>query len=115
MNDKIKENSGYLLINDEKIKTNMSDLVDIKELGSGTCGLVKKMMHKQTGKDIAVKQMRISGVAEENKRILMESSNTRIRCQMKPQKTLRQHQQAEFHIAKNAQYMSHNVIYYKFI
>jgi hypothetical protein len=29
MNDQIKENSGYLLINDEKIKTNMSDLVDI--------------------------------------------------------------------------------------
>jgi mitogen-activated protein kinase kinase 7 len=37
------------------------------------------MMHKQTGKHIAVKQMRISGVPEENKRILMDL-NVVLKC-----------------------------------
>jgi mitogen-activated protein kinase kinase 7 len=70
--NKIKENANYLLINNERIKTSMNDFIDICELGSGTCGLVKKMQHKQTGQLIAVKQMRIAGNAEENKRIIMD-------------------------------------------
>ena len=69
----------------------MSDLVDIwlnyftlfspfySDHVSGTCGLVKKMMHKQTGKHIAVKHIRISGVPEENKRILMDL-NVVLKC-----------------------------------
>lgn len=79
MNEEIKKNSGFLLINDKQFKTNMADLVDICELGSGTCGLVKKMLHKETGKQLAVKQMRLSGVAEENKRILMDL-NVVLKC-----------------------------------
>ena len=74
--NKIKENAGYLIINkskpDDRIKTSMNDFVEICELGSGTCGQVKKMKHKQTDLLIAVKQMSISGVAEENKRIIMD-------------------------------------------
>ena len=70
--NEIKKNAGYLLINNERIKTSMNDFEDICELGSGTCGLVKKMQHKQSGQLIAVKQMRITGNAEENKRIIMD-------------------------------------------
>jgi mitogen-activated protein kinase kinase 7 len=70
--NEIKENAGYLLLNNNRIKTSMSDLQEICKLGSGTCGQVIKMKHKQTGQLIAVKQMRISGVAEENKRIIMD-------------------------------------------
>jgi hypothetical protein len=37
------------------------------------------MMHKQTGKHIAVKHIRISGVPEENKRIFMDL-NVVLKC-----------------------------------
>lgn len=33
----------------------MDDLIEIIELGIGTCGRVVKMQHKQTGQMIAVK------------------------------------------------------------
>jgi mitogen-activated protein kinase kinase 7 len=61
-----------VLINNERHKTNIDDLEALGELGSGTCGQVIKMKHKQTQYQIAVKQMRISGIVEENKRIIMD-------------------------------------------
>lgn len=68
----ILKNAGYLLINGQRIKTSMDDLSSISELGSGTCGQVYKMVHNPTGYVMAVKQMGITGVAEENKRIIMD-------------------------------------------
>lgn len=68
----ILKNSGYLLINGQRISTCMDDLTSISELGSGTCGQVYKMVHNPTGYVMAVKQMGITGVAEENKRIIMD-------------------------------------------
>jgi mitogen-activated protein kinase kinase 7 len=50
----------------------MDDLTSVSELGQGTCGQVYKMMHNPTGFMMAVKQMGITGVAEENKRIIMD-------------------------------------------
>jgi mitogen-activated protein kinase kinase 7 len=73
--DKFKEimtNAGSLLINEKRIKTSMQDLSPVCELGSGTCGHVIKMKHSLSECEMAVKQMRISGVAEENKRIIMD-------------------------------------------
>lgn len=68
----ILKNAGYLLINGKRIQTTMDDLSSISELGSGTCGQVYKMVHIPTGYLMAVKQMGITGVAEENKRIIMD-------------------------------------------
>ena len=48
-------NAGYLLIGENRIKTTMNELVQIGELGSGTCGCVYKMRHEQTGYQMAVK------------------------------------------------------------
>lgn len=73
--NKFKEivlNTGVLLIEGKRIKTTMDDLTPVCELGSGTCGHVIKMRHKQTGYNMAVKQMTITGIAEENKRIIMD-------------------------------------------
>ncbi|CAF0930930.1 unnamed protein product [Brachionus calyciflorus] len=73
--DKYKEiiaNAGFLLINDKRIRTTMNELNSLCELGSGTCGHVYKMIHQPTGFEMAVKQMCISGIVEENKRIIMD-------------------------------------------
>lgn len=70
--NEILKNAGYLIINGERHKTSMDDLTMISELGSGTCGQVYKMKHNQTGYMMAVKQMGISGVLEENQRIIMD-------------------------------------------
>lgn len=45
------------------------DLEELDVLGTGSCGHVAKMRHKQTGNLIAVKQMRRSGNEEETKKI----------------------------------------------
>lgn len=50
----------------------MTDMEQLGDLGSGTCGHVVKMRHRPTGKVLAVKQMRRSGNREENKRITMD-------------------------------------------
>lgn len=42
------------------------------DLGTGTCGHVVKMLHVESGRVMAVKQMRKSGVPEENNRIYMD-------------------------------------------
>lgn len=47
-------------------------LVRLEDLGTGTCGHVVKMRHLPSGRVMAVKQMRKSGVPEENRRIYMD-------------------------------------------
>lgn len=69
---KIVENSGYLKLNNEIIKTSTVDFLRIRELGSGTCGTVVEMEHIPTSQRIAVKQMRVTGNIDENKRIIMD-------------------------------------------
>ncbi|XP_063373713.1 dual specificity mitogen-activated protein kinase kinase 7-like isoform X1 [Cydia amplana] len=64
--------SGNLTVNNVQYRSNVDDLIQLGELGSGTCGHVVKMMHKPSGAVIAVKQMRRSGNSEETKRILMD-------------------------------------------
>ncbi|KAJ8918951.1 hypothetical protein NQ315_016853 [Exocentrus adspersus] len=64
--------SGDLKIGGLLYKTDIKDMEDLEELGNGTCGHVVKMKHKPSGKIIAVKQMRRSGNADENKRIIMD-------------------------------------------
>ena len=68
----IMKQNGILNINGQKYQTEMKDLEHLGELGNGTCGHVVKMRHKSSGVVIAVKQMRRSGNAEENKRIIMD-------------------------------------------
>ncbi|XP_063983736.1 dual specificity mitogen-activated protein kinase kinase 7-like [Diachasmimorpha longicaudata] len=68
----IMKMNGILNINGTKYQTEMEDLEHLGELGNGTCGHVVKMRHKPSGVVIAVKQMRRSGNAEENKRIIMD-------------------------------------------
>ncbi|XP_015608574.1 dual specificity mitogen-activated protein kinase kinase 7 [Cephus cinctus] len=68
----IMKMNGILNINGQKYQTEMKDLEHLGELGNGTCGHVVKMKHKPSGVVIAVKQMRRSGNAEENKRIIMD-------------------------------------------
>lgn len=68
----IMKMNGILTINGQKYHTDMNDLEQLGELGNGTCGHVVKMRHKPSGVVIAVKQMRRSGNADENKRIIMD-------------------------------------------
>ncbi|XP_076654194.1 uncharacterized protein LOC143359809 [Halictus rubicundus] len=68
----IMKMNGILNINGQRYQTEMKDLEHLGELGNGTCGHVVKMRHKPSGVLIAVKQMRRSGNAEENKRIIMD-------------------------------------------
>lgn len=68
----IMKMNGILSINGQKYQTDMKDLEHLGELGNGTCGHVVKMKHRPSGVVIAVKQMRRSGNAEENKRIIMD-------------------------------------------
>lgn len=64
--------SGKLTIGGVQYNSSIKDLEQLGELGSGTCGHVVKMLHKPSSAVIAVKQMRRSGISEENKRILMD-------------------------------------------
>ncbi|XP_030053013.1 dual specificity mitogen-activated protein kinase kinase 7 isoform X2 [Microcaecilia unicolor] len=68
----IMKQTGYLTIGGQRHQAEISDLENLGEIGSGTCGQVWKMRFKKTGHVIAVKQMRRSGNKEENKRILMD-------------------------------------------
>jgi len=54
------------------MSTTMKNLFFIFFKGNGTCGHVVQMRHKETGSEIAVKQMRRTGNSDENKRILMD-------------------------------------------
>ncbi|CAF4837553.1 unnamed protein product [Pieris macdunnoughi] len=64
--------SGKLNVEGVEYRSNIDELQQLGELGSGTCGHVVKMFHKSSGAVIAVKQMRRSGNSEETKRILMD-------------------------------------------
>ncbi|CAH4035149.1 dual specificity mitogen-activated protein kinase kinase 7-like isoform X2 [Pieris brassicae] len=64
--------SGKLNVEGVEYRSNIDELQQLGELGSGTCGHVVKMFHKTSGAVIAVKQMRRSGNSEETKRILMD-------------------------------------------
>lgn len=66
---KIMEQSGKIKINGIEYLTDIADLEDLGELGSGTSGQVVKMRHTPSGEIIAVKQMRRTGNDDENKRI----------------------------------------------
>ncbi|XP_043071929.1 dual specificity mitogen-activated protein kinase kinase hemipterous [Drosophila grimshawi] len=64
--------TGKLNINDRQYPTDIRDLQHLGDLGNGTSGNVVKMLHSTSNTIIAVKQMRRTGNAEENKRILMD-------------------------------------------
>ncbi|ELT92369.1 hypothetical protein CAPTEDRAFT_151233 [Capitella teleta] len=68
----IMKNSGILYLDGAKRPVDINELESLGELGHGTCGHVVKMRHKNTGTDMAVKQMRRTGNKEENKRIIMD-------------------------------------------
>lgn len=68
----IMKQANILTIDGNKYYADMKDLVQLGELGTGTCGHVVKMRHVPSDKVIAVKQMRRSGNKEENKRITMD-------------------------------------------
>ncbi|KAH8387568.1 hypothetical protein KR093_007903 [Drosophila rubida] len=64
--------TGKLNINGRQYPTDINDLRHLGDLGNGTSGNVVKMRHMSSDTIIAVKQMRRTGNAEENKRILMD-------------------------------------------
>ncbi|XP_030567518.1 dual specificity mitogen-activated protein kinase kinase hemipterous-like [Drosophila novamexicana] len=64
--------TGKLNINGRQYPTDIHDLQHLGDLGNGTSGNVVKMLHVSSNTVIAVKQMRRTGNAEENKRILMD-------------------------------------------
>ncbi|ALC48756.1 hep [Drosophila busckii] len=64
--------TGKLNINGRQYPTDINDLRHLGDLGNGTSGNVVKMLHLSSNTIIAVKQMRRTGNAEENKRILMD-------------------------------------------
>ncbi|XP_037083486.1 LOW QUALITY PROTEIN: dual specificity mitogen-activated protein kinase kinase 7-like [Pollicipes pollicipes] len=68
----IMQMTGILTIDGVRFKASPEDLQHVGELGTGSCGHVVKMVHKPSGKVLAVKQMRRSGNPEENKRIIMD-------------------------------------------
>lgn len=55
----IMKRNNILVINDESHRTDINDLIDLGELGSGTSGHVVKMQHRPTGTIIAVKVLYI--------------------------------------------------------
>lgn len=68
----IMKASGIININGTEYRTDMKDLRELELLGDGTSGHVVKMLHISSGAVIAVKQMRRTGNAEENKRIVTD-------------------------------------------
>ncbi|VDN60741.1 unnamed protein product, partial [Dracunculus medinensis] len=68
----IKRQSGCISIMGQVYHVNKDALRRIAELGSGTCGVVYKARFDPTGTIMAVKQMAITSVAEENRRVLMD-------------------------------------------
>ncbi|KAH8269703.1 hypothetical protein KR026_010471 [Drosophila bipectinata] len=68
----IMAQTGKLNINGRQFPTDINDLRHLGDLGNGTSGNVVKMLHQSSNTIIAVKQMRRTGNAEENKRILMD-------------------------------------------
>ena len=50
--------NGLLQLNGVRVKTSIDDLELLGDLGNGTCGHVVKMRHRNSGQEIAVKQVR---------------------------------------------------------
>ncbi|CAG9533327.1 unnamed protein product [Cercopithifilaria johnstoni] len=70
--ESIRERSGVLTIMGTEYRAQLSDIVDIKELGRGSFGVVRKAHFKQTKTLMAVKIIPITGNAENNKRTVMD-------------------------------------------
>lgn len=70
--EEITKLTGILKLPEKCLSFTIADLDTVKEIGSGTCGQVCKMRHRQTGDVMAVKKMRRSQNKEEQKRILMD-------------------------------------------
>ncbi|OQR77457.1 dual specificity mitogen-activated protein kinase kinase hemipterous-like [Tropilaelaps mercedesae] len=70
----IMRNAQKLTFEDGAVFENVDpmSLLRLEDLGTGTCGHVVKMKHAASGRVMAVKQMRKSGVPEENRRIYMD-------------------------------------------
>ncbi|XP_022657489.1 dual specificity mitogen-activated protein kinase kinase 7-like [Varroa jacobsoni] len=70
----IMQNAQKLTFEDGTIFKDVdpTSLLRLEDLGTGTCGHVVKMQHVASGRVMAVKQMRKSGVPEENRRIYMD-------------------------------------------
>lgn len=70
--EEITKLTGILKLREKCLGFTIDDLDTVEEIGSGTCGQVCKMRHRQTGDVMAVKKMRRSQNKEEQKRILMD-------------------------------------------
>ncbi|KAK2566892.1 Dual specificity mitogen-activated protein kinase kinase 7 [Acropora cervicornis] len=70
--EEITKLTGILKLREKCLSFTIDDLDTVEEIGSGTCGQVCKMRHRQTGDVMAVKKMRRSQNKEEQKRILMD-------------------------------------------
>uniref|UniRef100_A0A0N5AN70 mitogen-activated protein kinase kinase n=1 Tax=Syphacia muris TaxID=451379 RepID=A0A0N5AN70_9BILA len=70
--EKIKRQSGILRINGVVYHGSKADIERIGELGCGTCGIVYKARFNKTGTLMAVKQMSVTSILEERKRVLMD-------------------------------------------
>ncbi|VDO28797.1 unnamed protein product [Onchocerca flexuosa] len=70
--ESIRGRSGVLTIMGIEYKAQLSDIVDVKELGRGSFGVVRKARFKQTKTLMAVKIIPITGNAENNKRTVMD-------------------------------------------
>ncbi|MFH4978117.1 hypothetical protein AB6A40_004826 [Gnathostoma spinigerum] len=71
--EEIRAQSGRLVImNVLYIADKERDLKRIGELGSGTCGVVYKARFIPTGTVMAVKQMAVTSVPEENRQVVMD-------------------------------------------
>jgi len=68
----LSKKAAILAIDGQKVPFTIEDLEWVEEIGSGTCGVVNKMFHRNTDTTMAVKIMGRTPIMEEQKRILMD-------------------------------------------